>query len=751
MLYLDQTKSPRERAEDLLSRLTLREKVGQINQKLYGFACYERKGEEIRLTPAFQGHVEKFGGLGVLYGLYRADPWSQKDYANGLSGVGMKRAYNLVQGFVLEHSRLRIPALMSSECPHGHQALDGYLLPVNLGVGAAWNPELTKRAYGVCGRQLRGLGVGLALISMLDVLRDPRWGRSEECYGEDPYLCGALARAAVMGCQEAGVGVVAKHFCAQGETTGGVNASAARIGPRELREIHLPPMEACCQAGVAGVMAAYNEIDGVYCHANPWLLQDVLRGELGFKGLVMADGGAIDRLDSLTGGAAASGALALRSGVDVSLWDDGFTLLEEAVKAGLADEADVDRAALGVLEMKFAQGLFEHPFLEEEPPHVFSYNSHPESLELARQGAVLLKNEGLLPIKQKGLRVAVIGPNGDSVYNQLGDYTPAQREGVCVTLREGLERLLGAGNVRYAQGCPVCGIDESGIPAAVGLAQDSSLVVLALGGSSSRFAGADFEANGAARLNGPLQMDCGEGVDCSSLGLPGSQAALARAIFATGKPVAAVVIAGRPYAIPELAERAQSLLYAFYPGPMGGQALAEILTGAVCPSGKLPVSLPRSAGQLPCYYNPKRSYRPMEYCDLPAAALYPFGFGLSYTSFKVSHVRFPAPVALDSLRAGQRAEVRFTVENTGRMDGWAVAQLFVQDLQASTVRRERELKAFQKVFLQAGGKKGCVLSLGWEELALWDAAMRYTVEPGGFRLLLSCEGQTLSAVLDVLD
>jgi len=682
MLYQDCSKTPRERAEDLLSRMTLREKVGQINQRLYGFSAYERKGGEILLSPEFKAEVEKFGGLGVLYGLYRADPWSQKDFSTGLWGVAMKQAYNLAQSYVIEHSRFGVPMLMSTECPHGHQALDGYLLPVNLAVGAAWNPELTRRAYEVCGKQLGELGVDFALISMLDVLRDPRWGRSEECYSEDPYLAASLAKAAVSGCQGAGVPVVAKHFCAQGETTGGINASAARIGGRELREIHLPPMEACCEAGVEGVMAAYNEIDGVYCHANPELLQDILRGQLGFTGAVMADGVAIDRLNSLTGDFAASGAMALEAGVDISLWDRAFSHLEEAVNRGLVSEREVDRAALRVLELKFRRGLFERPYLDETEPVRFTYEKFPESLELSRQSPVLLKNDGVLPLKDKTLKAAVIGPNGDALYNQLGDYTPPQREGEGVTLLAGLREQLGEEAVGFAPGCSVCGGETSGIPQAVRLAEESDVVILALGGSSSRFAGAKFDSNGAAVLDGPVQMDCGEGVDASSLSLPGAQEELARAIFRTGKPVITVIIAGRPYAIGEIVEKSQAVLYAFYPGPMGGRAVGELLTGKLSPSGRLPASLPKSADSLPCYYNYKSSYAPVE-----KPFLFPFGYGLSYTEFEISDVRFPAALSQKAMLAGKKAEVRFTLKNAGDADAYAVPQLFVHDVQAGTVRR----------------------------------------------------------------
>ena len=435
--------------------------------------------------------------------------------------------------------------------------------------------------------------------------------------------------------------------------------------------------------------------------------------------------------------------MGLSSGVDISLWDQAFAHLEEAVEQGLVSQEAVDQAALRVLEQKFALGLFEHPYLDEKEPENFKVGDYPQSLELARQGAVLLKNEGLLPLQAKGKKIALIGPNAHELYNQLGDYTPQQPEGAGVTLLEGLQALLGE-QIPYALGCPVCGADDSGIPQAVELAKESDLVILAVGGSSSRFAGAAFDTNGAAILDGPVQMDCGEGVDCSTLRLPGCQEELCRQVLATGTPVAAVVIAGRPYAIPQLAEKAQALVYSFYPGPWGGQALAEVLLGEVNPSGRLPASLPRSVGQLPCYYNSKSSYAALRYCDQEPSALFPFGYGLSYTSFQAGQVQFPQPLSRKALRAGERAQLRFTLGNTGDRPGWAVPQLYVHDVAASTVRRVKELKDFQKVCLQPGEEREVTLSLGWEDLALWNAAMERTVEPGEFTIFLEEGGKELA-------
>jgi len=706
----------RSRAEDLLSRLTIKEKVGQLNQKLLGFGIYERNGDEISFTDTLEDELTRWGGLGVLYGLFRADPWSGKTYETGISARLAAKAHNQLQRKVIEASRFGIPALMSSECPHGHQALDGYLLPVSLAMGASFSPELVRNAFGVVGKQLKSQGVDLALMSVLDVLRDPRWGRSEECFGEDPHLCAVMAAAAVMGCKENGVDAVVKHLCAQGQTTGGLNASPASIGERELREIHLPPAEASIQAGAMGVMAAYNEIDGIPCHANPKLLRDILRGKWGFEGIVMADGVAIDRLNDLTGDNAASGALALESGVDVSLWDNAFTRLEEAIERGLVSEAVLDEAVLRVLTLKFERSLFESPYLDEDtPPQNFTAEEYPQSLELARQSIVLLKNENnLLPLGKQARKIAVIGPAADDLYLQLGDYTPPVDPSNAVTLWQGLNTLaVGDTTLVRAMGCGIRDGSQESIDEAVALAKDADVVILALGGSSSRYSGARFDTNGAAIHDGDVYMDCGEGVDCASLALPGFQHDLAAAIYAAGTPVITVVTAGRPYAIPDIAAGANALVYAFYPGPWGGKALAELLFGDISPAGRLPATLPRNAGQLPCYYNRKDSGAELRYCDSPNSPLYRFGFGLSYTSFEAEHFQT------------ERGQVRFTLRNTGKQDGYAVPMLFIRWLRGDVTPREKELKAFTKVWLESGESREVVLELDEKALSRWNRNMEF--------------------------
>lgn len=733
-------------AKELLDKMTLQEKIGQLNQKLYGFGIYERNGEEISFSQEFKDEVEKYGGLGTLYGLYRADPWSQKNYENGLYGENAVKAYNKMQEYVLEHSRLRIPALLSTECPHGHQALDSYLLPVNLNMGATFNTELIHSAYSVCGRQLREMGVDLALISLLDVVRDPRWGRSEECFSEDPYLCSKMAEQIVKAVQDEGVSVVAKHFAAQGECTGGINASAARIGERELREIHLPAMKACADAGVDGVMAAYNEIDGVFCHANRHLLTDILRDEMGFEGVVMADGCAIDQLNVVTGDCVHSAAAALRAGVDIGLWDEAYGRLEEALENGYITEEDIDRAVLRVLELKIKRGIFKHPLLDENQKlEDYSYEKYPQALDIARESVVLLENRNqILPLSKEQRKIAVIGPNADAVYNQLGDYSPQVKREKCSTVLDGVRSYFGD-NVVYARGCGVFEGTQEEQTEAVKLAEQSDITILVLGGSSCRFGEVSFDANGAAISEHGVSMDCGEGVDTSELSLPIEQRELAEKIFATGSKVITVIIGGRAYALDTIAEKSDAVLYAFYPGMQGGKAIAEILFGDVNPSGRLPVSLPRCSGQLPVYYNYKNSYRSMHYYNIPDGAAYTFGYGKSYTEFVYEDVSFGnTEVALDELhKNGIQAEM--TIKNVGEYDGYAVPLVYIAGEQGSVVRRAKELKGFKKVWLKKGESKRVSILLPAEAFAVWNFEMEFKVEPGRVKLILEEMGQTVGS------
>jgi beta-glucosidase len=739
--YQDKTLSPVARARDLCSRLTLYEKVGQLNQRLQGFNSYINSGGELSLSDEFMQEVRRFGGLGTLYGLYRADPWSQRTFETGLDGKLAIKAYNLLQNFVISHSRFQIPMLVSSECPHGHQALYGYLLPVNLAAAATFQPDLLQKAGEVCGQQLRELHVNLALVSMLDILRDPRWGRSEECYGEDPYLASKFAKAIIKGIQSQGVAVVAKHFCAQGETTGGINASAARIGMRELREIHLPAAKAACDAGVKGIMAAYNEIDGIPCHMNESLLNGILRSEYGFDGIVMADGCAIDRLDMLTGNNVLSGAMAIKAGIDISLWDTAFSHLEEAVEHGYVQEEAIDQAVIRVLTLKFDQGLFEQPYLPEETVLTsFDYATYPQSFEIAKESVVLLKNSGILPLSlHDGKTIALIGPAADDIYRKLGDYSPPVRKADCYTLLDGVRAVAG----RDFNNIKIIYDDGSDPDKAAALALGCDVTILALGGSSNRFQGAGFEINGAAVVSSG-HMDCGEGMDCACLTLPEKQHELFASVRSASKKVVTVLILGRPYTVADIARDTDALLVSFYPGPWGGLAIAQAIFGMFSPSGRLPVSFPVHAGQIPVYYNQKAGVTPLNYCDQAGfnKPLFSFGDGFGYSKITYSGITINLlPVPADTLPVDDTPllELGMLVNNCGEYDESAVPLLFVTDLEADVVRRVIELKAFHKLMIPAGESKTITLTLHASDLAVWNKNMRLELQRGAFLLRL-CDG-----------
>ena len=731
-----------DRVSDLLRRMTLSEKAGQLNQFLFGWKCYRKTTSGFELTDEFRDAV-RGGRQGALYGLFRADPWSGATFGTGIRAAESACVANLIQQFAIETSRFGIPLLLSEECPHGHMALDGTLFPINLGAVCSWNPELYRKTMECAAAEIRARGGHLGLVSELDMARDPRWGRTEETLGEDPFLAARFAEAAVRGLQggegvhPGGIGATVKCLTAQGEASGGHNTAPAVIGEREMREIHLPPFQAASAAGALSFMVAYNEIDGIPCISNRKLLKDIVRGEIGFSGFIMADGTAIDRLTQLFGiSMPEAAAAALEAGVNLSLWDEAFLHLEQAMNKRLASMEALDDAAGRILEAKFRLGLFENPYTSEEGAiEVVGCTAHKETnLQMARESIVLLKNEcAVLPLAGAVRRIAVIGPNADNAYNQLGDYTSPQREDQVTTILQGIRKHAGEDvDVFHSRGCKITSMDGSELNEAVELARSCDIAVLCLGGASTRDFGARFDGNGAA-IPGELgaEMDCGEGVDACSLSLPGRQMDLFNAVAATGVPVIVVLVQGRPYAIPEIAEKAQAILAAWYPGQEGGAAVAEVLFGRVNPSGRLCITVPRSEGQLPVYYNHKPLAR-RDYHNQSAGPLYPFGYGLSYGTFEHSDLRLePAEIPVNG-----RCKVFVTIRNTGSVAGAEVTQLYVRDEVASICRRVRELKAFSKTFLQPGEQAEVELELGPADLGLWNAEMKWVVEPGAFTICI---------------
>lgn len=743
-IYLDKTKSVSERVEDLLSKMTLAEKCGQLNQRMYGWEAFLRDGETFQLTEKFKGEVARFEGIGALYGLFRADPWSKMNKDTGVSRKNAGKVANKIQRYVLENTRLGIPVLLAEEVPHGHQALDSQSYPVNLARAASFHPELQKQVACAIAEEISEKGVHLALASALDILRDPRWGRAEECYGEDPYLAAELTAAITEGFQASGkIAVILKHFAAQGEPIGGHNSGPVSIGMRELREIFLDPMRAGIRSGALGVMAAYNEIDGVPCHANRELLTTILREEMGFSGIVMSDGCALDRLLKLNPDPKEAAKMALEAGVDLSLWDEVFPFLEESVEKGILDENIVDDAVRRVLQVKFQLGLFEHPLIDED-----IQASKPKwqelNLQAAREGICLLKNDfATLPLIGERKKLAIVGPSIDALYNQLGDYTAPQNESECVTILEGMKNLLPKNwEILSEKGTEIREELDGGIQKAEIIAKDADAIVMVLGGSSARNFDMEFLNNGAVSSKGP-NMDAGENVDVSDITLPKAQLDLFYAMKRTGKPVIVVLIQGRPIAIQEINQQADAILTAWYPGSMGGTAVAEVLFGHYNPSGKLPVSIPRSSGQIPIYYNQKAVEYKEDYFDLTGKPLYPFGYGLSYSTFEYQDLQIKQnTIKISELLSGQTVEVTVNVKNTSNLVGEEVIQLYIHDMEASITRRKKELKAFKKVRIRENETTSVTFKLDKSAFEIWSINNKYEVEPGGIEIFVGGSSDT---------
>lgn len=717
-----QIASARARADALLQQMTLEEKLGQIPQKPFGWECYRKTATGYRLTDTFKNEVARRKGLGCLYGLFRADPWSGANEQTGIPFEDRITVYNMVQQYVVEHSPHGIPVLISGEATHGAQSIGSPVYPVNLAVGCSFNPALYRACCRAVSQELRSTGMQLMLSSAVDMLCDPRWGRSEECYGEDPHVAYVFARALAEGVQGDDLtqhcAAVLKHVCAQGACEGGRNLASAKIGPRELREVHLSPVRGGVDGGALGFMAAYNDVDGVPCHANAALFSG-MRAD-GFEGFVMADGFGIDRLTLLTDDPVEAGALALRSGIDVGLWDDASSRLYEALEQGRITEADVDRAVLRILTVKFALGLFDKPYLDG--PYVLPASTLPR--QMAEETPVLVKNDGILPLR-KDINVLAVGALADSVYGLLGDYTSYQPAGTVKTYREAFAAKFG--KVRYVRGCGIKGPADDW-DAAIEAAAQADVVVFVAGGSSERDFGTQFAANGAAIVSADTAADCGEGYDLSEVELYECQTRFAAALAAANKNLICIVSGGRPYGTEKLLSHCRAGLYSFYNGQCAAEVMADILTGDVNPSGKFSVSVPKCSAQLPVTY-----YKRENGVQVDDAPQFPFGYGLSYTKFAYTDLQIEGG---STVRRGGSATVSVTVSNVGDVAGKETVLLYVKACRGDGVLpRTKLLKAFAKVDLPAHESKRVVLRMNADAFSQCGvdgtfgiAAGRYVIE-----------------------
>ena len=738
--YKDPSLSIDIRLSDLLSRMTLEEKVGQLLCPL-GWEMYEIHGSEVHPSGKFKQLIKE-RNAGMLWATYRADPWTKKTLANGLNPELSAKAGNALQKYVMENTRLGIPMFLAEEAPHGHMAIGATVFPTGIGMAATWSPELVKEVGQVIAKEIRSQGGHISYGPVLDLTRDPRWSRVEETFGEDPVLSGILGASMVDGLgggnlsQKYATIATLKHFLAYAVPEGGQNGNYASVGIRDLHQNFLPPFRKAIDSGALSVMTSYNSIDGIPCTSNHYLLTQLLRNEWKFCGFVVSDLYSIEGIHESHFVALTKENAAIQSvtaGVDVDLGGDAYTNLCHAVQSGQMDKAVIDTAVCRVLRMKFEMGLFEHPYVD--PKIAAKTVRRKEHIELARKIAqssiTLLKNENsILPLSKTINKVAVIGPNADNRYNMLGDYTAPQEDSNVKTVLDGILTKLSPSRVEYVRGCAIRDTTVNEIEQAIEAARRSEVVIVVVGGSSARDFKTSYKETGAAvaEEGSVSDMECGEGFDRASLSLLGRQQELLESLQKTGKPLIVVYIEGRPLEKNWASEYADALLTAYYPGQEGGNAIADVLFGDYNPSGRLPISVPRSVGQIPVYYN-KKAPRNHDYVEVSSSPLYSFGYGMSYTTFEYSDLQ----VVQKSARC---FEVSFKVKNTGKYDGEEVSQLYMRDEYASVVQPMKQLKHFERFYLSKGEEKLIVFTLAEEDLSIINQALEQIVESGTFQVMI---------------
>ena len=695
------------RVDALLRRMTQEEKLGQL-QILDGEANGNYRPEHVEMI--------RKGLLGST-----------------LNVRGAKRT-NELQRIAVEQSRLKIPVLFGFDVIHGYRTI----FPISLGEAASWDPATVERAASVAAAEAAASGVRWTFAPMVDIARDPRWGRISEGAGEDPYLGAAMARARVRGFQGRDysapdkVIACAKHWVAYGAAEGGRDYNTTDVSERTLREIYFPPFKAALEAGVGTFMSAFNDLNGVPTSANPFTLTTVLRNEWKFDGFVVSDYESVRELinHGLAANEEEAARAALSAGVDMEMISRLYgKYAPQLIREGKLTQANIDEAVRRVLRIKFRLGLFDRPYTDEarEQTIILSRANVEAAREVAARSMVLLKNEReVLPISRDIRSIAVIGPLADNQPDILGSWLGDGRKEDAVTLLAGIRaKLSPTTKINYAIGCGVTGrsidgsADELTLAEAARAAQESDVAIVAVGESAEM---------------------SGEASSRASLDLPGRQLDLVKAVVATGKPTVVVLMNGRPLTINWVAEHSSAILETWFAGIQAGNAIADVLFGDVNPGGKLPVTFPRDVGQVPLYYNHKSTGRPPDpnnkytskYLDAPVTPLFPFGFGLSYTRFRLSNLRLGAA----SIKPDGRVAVTVDIENTGKLEGDEVVQLYIRRNAASVTRPVRELKGFERIMLKPAQTKRVEFTLTPEHLGFYNRDMRFVVEPGGIKVFV---------------
>ena len=740
--YKNQELSVDVRISDLLSRMTLEEKIGQMTM---------RSLRDLKTDP--NGHVTKAS----LEELFKGA--SVGCLESPFIGVEEIAKYSAAADkYLRENTRLGIPAIQIAECLHGQLAFGATIFPQAIALGSTWNPDLIRKMGETIAKEASAGGVDQALSPLFDLARDPRYGRVEECYGEDPYHVAEMGKAFVIGMQgdplitkdsipEGHLMCTAKHFVAYSTPVAGINLGPNEVGERSLRDLHLYPFKKVVKdANIYSVMPSYNELNGIPLHAHSYLIRDVLRKEYGFNGYIFSDYGAIHMLEffhKTSSGKDETALQAILAGIDLEAPQPyAYGQLKELVESGKLSVELIDEAVSNILRVKFKAGLFDKPYSVPAEMKNLVHTKEAQALarELAEESVVLLKNQNnLLPLNLKNYEsIAVIGPNADRV--QYGDYSCTKEKSSGITILEGIKKHVRDNvEINYAEGCDITGLDESGIEEAVIAAKKSDVVVLVIGGTSMTLSGIGW---GEDKTND--HPTCGEGFDRADLRPPGVQPELIKAIHNTGKPIIMVMVHGRAYDIKWESENIPAILDAWYPGEQGGNAVANILFGKVNPSGKLSVSYPQSVGHVPVFYNHQPSGRGFyhqpgtkekpgrDYVFSSPDPLYPFGYGLSYTQFQISGLH----IEKEELSSADKIVFSVDVKNTGDIMGKEVVQVYVNDIISSVATPVKVLKAFKKVELNPSEIKNLKFEIPCSELGLWNRKMEYIVEPGEFEIMV---------------
>jgi beta-glucosidase len=741
-LYLDSTQPLDKRVEDLLSQMTLEEKIGQMNMPcVYESGLGESIPEKMEACRNFaEGtYIQNFGPGGGFFTL-----------PNTILHEGTRQQaqfLNELQLIALKNTRLGIPLLLTEEGTHGLMCPGATIFPEGPALGSTWNLDLISKIYAAAAEEARSIGIHQIFTLVVEPIRDPRLGRNEEAYGEDPFLCARFAETIVKAVQGSSVAAADKcvaglcHYPGQSQPVSGLERGAMEVSERILRETFLPPWEAGIKkSGGLGVMASYPAIDGIPTHASEKILTGILRDEFGFQGLVLSEGGGIGTLvyEGLAPTQKEAGQLAIKAGVDVGIsYESGYMQdMIASVQEGKVPMALVDRAVRRILSQKMRLGLFENALVDPSVAEKIVHNAehHDLALQAAREGIVLLKNEkNLLPLRKDLRSVVVIGPNADDALNQLGDYVAQKVLQPVTTILQGVREVVSPQTqISYVKGCEVIGAGFNEISKAKEAAAKADAAIVVVGENEWQ----------AEDKNGTS----GEGYDAATLELTGLQEELIRSVVETGTPTVVVLINGRPLAIRYAAEHVPAILEAWVCGEKGGRAVAEILFGDCNPSGKLSVTIPRHAGQLPVYYNAKKSKQywlkegwGKPYADLDPTPLYPFGHGLSYTQFEYSNLKFSA----EQIGPAGSIEISADIKNSGGRSGEEIVQLYIQDVISTVSTPVKELKGFAKIGLEPGQTKTVKFMLTPEDLALYNQRLERVVEPGQFKVFIGSSSEDI--------